>query len=292
MTARTRSVLTTDGLVLAVQEHGDPADKTVVLVHGYPDDHTVWDGLVELLAPSYHVVTYDVRGAGASEAPRSRSGYRIPQLVADLGAVVDAVVPGKRVHLIAHDWGSIQTWAAVADPELSRRFLSFTSISGPSLDMAAAWLRRVKDHPVATLRQLADSYYIFAFQLPVLPELLVDRGVLGRLVSRSQRMGPARPTHRRIDERTARNGLGLYRANFLGRMAAPHPPEVSVPVQVLAPEDDAHVSSAMQRQAPEPWCHHLLTHEIPGNHWVVEQDPGLIAARFADFIGYAESLSR
>ena len=49
-------------------------------------------------------------------------------------AVVDAVSPERPVHLVGHDWGSIQAWAAVTDPSLGDRFASFTSMSGPSLD--------------------------------------------------------------------------------------------------------------------------------------------------------------
>ncbi len=40
---RHRRVVTTDGLTLAVTAQGDPERPTIVAVHGYPDDHTVWD---------------------------------------------------------------------------------------------------------------------------------------------------------------------------------------------------------------------------------------------------------
>ncbi|UDY23565.1 alpha/beta fold hydrolase [Nocardioides sp. Kera G14] len=282
----TRNVATTDGLNLAVYEAGDPADPTLVAVHGYPDDHTVWDGVLELLAADFHVVTYDVRGAGASDAPSRRSGYRIPQLVADLGAVIDATAAGKNVHLIAHDWGSIQCWDALRTDALGARILSYTSISGPSLDMAGRWLRGA-GHPVSTLKQLADSWYVAAFQLPRLPELLLSRGVLGKAVAHSKRAGDAaRPqaVDRHIKPRDAINGLELYRANFTGRMARPRPAPIQVPVQVLAPTDDAHVTVALQTQAPAPYVATLTSHVIPGNHWVVEQDPERIARHIVDFI--------
>ena len=279
-----RHVTTTDGLSLAVQEAGDTTRPTIVAVHGYPDDHTVWDGVAERLAERFHVVTYDVRGSGESDAPTGRAGYRIPQLVADLAAVVEAVAPGQRVHLLAHDWGSIQSWDALRDPVLAPRLLTYTSISGPSLDMAARWLRQ-PGHLAATLKQLADSYYVFGFQLPRLPELLVEKGVIGRLVSHSQHAGPhAAPTGRRIVERDAVNGLELYRANFTGRMVRPSTAPITVPVQVLAPEDDAHVTVALQTQAPAAYVRDLTTHVIPGNHWVVEQDPDLVTRHVVDFV--------
>ena len=55
-----------DGVELAVYETGEPSAPTILAVHGYPDNHTVWDGILPLLAADFRVVTYDVRGAGAS----------------------------------------------------------------------------------------------------------------------------------------------------------------------------------------------------------------------------------
>jgi len=289
--APSRRVLSTDGVALAVYESGDPANPTVVAVHGYPDDHRVWDGVVALLADDFHVVTYDVRGTGRSEAPKEREGYRIPQLVDDLGAVLDATAPGEKVHLLAHDWGSIQSWSAVTDPRFADRLSDFTSISGPSLDMASDWLRRVDSHPLASLRQLVSSAYIGVFQAPFLPEAAVRAGILDKLVDRSVRAGIGGPV--RDEPRPRRdllNGLELYRANFLGKVGRRSAPGRAVaPVQVLAPTHDPHVSSRLQREAPAPYVDVLVAHEIAGNHWVVVHRPELIAQHVRDFIAYVGS---
>jgi len=154
-------VRSTDGVELAVYESGDPRNSTIVAVHGYPDNHHVWDGVAELLADKYHVVTYDVRGAGESDQPSGRAAYRMARLTDDFLAVLDAVSPTEPVHLLAHDWGSIQSWPALADPRVAGRVASFTSISGPSLDHAGAWMRGLRQHPGATARQLGHSFYIF-----------------------------------------------------------------------------------------------------------------------------------
>ena len=64
---------------LAVHEHSPagPGRPTVVLVHGYPDQQDVWRSLVSRLPlDAWHVVTYDVRGAGSSDAPADQEGYR------------------------------------------------------------------------------------------------------------------------------------------------------------------------------------------------------------------------
>jgi len=285
-TPRTSTVTASDGVTLAVYEYGDPEHPTVVAVHGYPDDHRVWDCIVALIADRFHLVTYDVRGSGASSAPAGRAGYRIPQLVADLGAVIEATVPTTAgpVHLLAHDWGSIQSWDALTDPATRDRIASYTSISGPSLDMAGRWLRE-RGHLGATAKQLSASYYVFAFQAPWLPEALVRRGVLARLVALSKKGGrDARPTERTMVERDAINGLELYRANFTGRMVRPRTARIAVPVQVLAPRHDAHVTVDLQCGAPAPYVADLRTHVIAGNHWVVEQDPELIVEHLTSFL--------
>src|SRR5260370_36882358 len=99
---------------LAVTQRGDPGRPTVVCVHGYPDTQAVWDELAELLADRFHVVSYDVRGAGASTAPGGTAGYAFPFLIADLEAVITAVRPGRPVHLGGDDSGSSQSSEALS----------------------------------------------------------------------------------------------------------------------------------------------------------------------------------
>ncbi len=282
----TRRVRTTDSIELAVFESGEPAPgaPTVVAVHGYPDNHTVWDGVAGILAESHRVVTYDVRGAGDSDKPSARAPYRLGQLVDDLAAVLDAVSPDRPVHLLGHDWGSVQCWAAVADPRLRSRIASFTSVSGPSLDHARAWLRDLR-HPRATARQLLDSWYIAAFQIPGLAEAAWRSGwadALMRIADRAGRSAAAPNRHRSGADMI--NGLQLYRANVLPRLGRPAPGHTDVPVLVLAPRDDAFISVALQTQAPAPYVPDLRSRVISGGHWVVIDRPDVIARAVIEFI--------
>ena len=97
---RQGTVVASDGVRLSVYESGSPDNPTVLLVHGFPDDHSGWDGLVAALAADYHVVTLDTRGSGSSDRPKPVSAYRLDQLAADLRAVIDATAPGRPVHLV------------------------------------------------------------------------------------------------------------------------------------------------------------------------------------------------
>jgi pimeloyl-ACP methyl ester carboxylesterase len=268
MNPRARSA---DGTELAVYEIGVQDGPVLVAVHGYPDDHTVWDGVAAALADTFRVITYDVRGAGASDVPADKSGYRMARLVDDLVAVLDAAAPGRPVHLLAHDWGSIQCWPALTDPRLAGRIATFTSVSGPSLDHASAWLRASRAHPRAALRQLAHSYYTLLFKAPKLPELAIRAGLVDRAVGR----------RRRADEV---NGLYLYRANMLskhGRTAAGH---IDIPVQVLAPADDPFVTPELATGAPAPFVRELHTRVVPGEHWLVSERPEVIADAVRSFV--------
>lgn len=60
------------------------------LVHGYPDSARIWRALPSELETRFRVIAYDVRGTGASEAPRARSDNALAQLARDLLAVANA----------------------------------------------------------------------------------------------------------------------------------------------------------------------------------------------------------
>ena len=291
-----RRVRSADGVSLAVYEAGDPARPTIVAVHGYPDNHAVWDGVVSLLLDRYHVVCYDVRGTGESDKPGSVSAYRLPRLVDDFAAVIDAVSPEDPVHVLGHDWGSVQCWSAVTDSRLDGRIASFTSISGPSLGYAAAWLRGGAKHPRAALRQLRHSLYVAGFQLPVLPEAVARSGLLDRAIRTAERRTRSRaaaeqPVPPRSDADRI-NGLALYRANMLAGLRSTRPSRTRVPVQVIAPEQDAYVTPALALESPRPWVDNLVTRAVAGGHWVVSDRPDVIArltGKFIDSLGQSQT---
>lgn len=126
-----------DGINLATRRRGNPDGPAVLFVHGYPDNGEVWDAVARALGDDYHLITYDVRGAGASSSPRARQAYRLEALRDDLFAVIDALSPGRPVHLVGHDWGSIQAWEAVTEPGAEKRIASYTSLSDPAWIISA-----------------------------------------------------------------------------------------------------------------------------------------------------------
>lgn len=276
------------GLGLAVQLWRNPGRATLVFVHGYPDDHTVWERVIPLLAADFQIVSYDVRGHGESDAPPDVSGYRYEHLVADLAAVLKQVSPDQPVHLVAHDWGSIQCWEAVTTDRLNGQILTYTSISGPSFDHASFWFRRCLRQGGwrgwrAALGQLRRSWYMFFFQLPWLAPLgwrLVLVPLWPRLLWRSEGIRvEANPYQRR----NSVNGVNLYRANFLSRMFRPQQRPARIPVQLIVPTGDPYISPDVYTELPH-WVPELRRRDVDSGHWLPLKRPEELAALIRSFV--------
>lgn len=71
---------------LAYQDHGQ--GKPIILIHGWPLSHKMWEYQVPVLIDAgYRVITYDRRGFGESDRPWN--GYNYDQLAADLNNLIE-----------------------------------------------------------------------------------------------------------------------------------------------------------------------------------------------------------
>lgn len=285
------------GVELCVAEMGDPQQPVVVLVHGYPDSKEVWSEVAARLAGRFHVVLYDVRGHGGSTAPRPlRGGFTLERLTDDFLAVADAVSPGRPVHLVGHDWGSVQGWEFVTVPRAKSRIASFTSMSGPCLDHFGHWIAERLKRPTPRrvgqlLGQGAKSWYVWALHTPVLPEL-AWRGPLGRLWPDLLRRVEKPPTGGYPTAslpRDAAHGTWLYRDNVRARLRHPRNDAYAhVPVQLITPLNDAFLSERVY-DGLERWAPHLTRRTLPARHWVPRTRPGPLAEWITEFVTAVEN---
>ncbi|QEU66915.1 SDR family oxidoreductase [Streptomyces galilaeus] len=294
--ARERRVRT-GGIELCVAELGDPGRPTVVLVHGYPDSKEVWSEVASRLADRFHVVLYDVRGHGRSSAPRPlRGGFTLEKLTDDFLAVADAVSPGRPVHLVGHDWGSVQSWEFVTVERTKGRIASFTSMSGPSLDHFGHWINKRLTRPTPRrigqlLGQGAKSWYVYLLHTPVLPEL-AWRGPLGKrwpgILRRLEKVpGGDYPTSSLPSD--AAHGTWLYRDNVRSRLRRPRPDaHAHTPVQLITPLGDAFLSEQLYDDL-ELWAPRLTRRTIPAKHWVPRTRPDQLASWITEFVNSVES---
>ncbi|MEV6793823.1 SDR family oxidoreductase [Streptomyces sp. NPDC051320] len=289
--ARERRVRT-GGVDLCVAELGDPGRPTVLLVHGYPDSKEVWAQVATRLAPRFHVVLYDVRGHGGSTAPAPlRGGFTLEKLTDDFLAVADAVSPGKPVHLVGHDWGSVQSWEFVTLSRTEGRIASFTSMSGPSLDHFGHWIKKRLSRPTPRrvgqlLGQGAKSWYVYLLHTPVLPEL-AWRGPLGKrwpkILQRAEKLPPGDyPTASLPTD--AAHGAWLYRDNVRARLRRPRADAYAhAPVQLITPTGDAFLSEHLYDEL-EQWVPQLTRRTLPVKHWVPRTRPDRLAAWIGEFV--------
>jgi pimeloyl-ACP methyl ester carboxylesterase len=111
--------VTARGLRFHVQRLGTPAGDAaprprVVLLHGLVMDNlsSLWFTLANPLAAVAEVVLYDLRGHGKSERPAR--GYGLEDMVADLGAVLDALSVREPVYLVGNSFGGLLGLALAA----------------------------------------------------------------------------------------------------------------------------------------------------------------------------------
>ncbi|WP_427893295.1 alpha/beta fold hydrolase [Kribbella sp. GL6] len=254
-----------DGTRIAVTTYPNPGAPVLVCVHGYPDNATLWRPVAENLAEDFEVITYDVRGAGESDHPSNASAYALDRLQEDF----EAVLNGRTVHVLAHDWGSIQAWHFITDPHLKAQVTSFTSISGPSLDHAGYFIRRGDR---AALKQLLHSWYIFYFHLPYLPELAWRKGWAQRAFDRLEPQPP--DDNRELSDYV--NGMKLYRANVIPRLRRPAERRTDVPVLAVSPDADPFVTTPLQTDLAR-WAPNLTVKVVRGGHWMPRNEPRLVA---------------
>jgi pimeloyl-ACP methyl ester carboxylesterase len=282
-------------VALSVRTGGVRSGPTLVLVHGYPDTQAVWEAVAARLADQFHVVTYDVRGAGASGRPRGAAAYHLDRLADDFDAVCATVAPGRRVHLVGHDWGGIQGWEFVTRARFAGRVASFTSIAGPALGHALGATRAALG--ARDLRRAAGrvrrSWYIAPTCLPGGPTLMWKVALAGGRWRRwltlveGLTLDDTHPAPTVCAD--GWHGANLYRANILpllvrrNRLAAAH-----APVQLIVPTGDRFISDsyydAAARVAPG-----LRRLDVPGSHWAQLTRPDLVARWVAEFAGDAEA---
>ncbi|WP_326689311.1 SDR family oxidoreductase [Streptomyces sp. NBC_01795] len=294
--ARTRWV-STGGVELCVAELGDADLPTVVLVHGYPDSKEVWSEVARRLQDRFHVVLYDVRGCGRSTAPKPlRGGFTLEKLTDDFLAVAASVSPGEPVHLVGHDWGSVQGWEFATVSRTEGRIASFTSISGPSLDHFGHWIKKRFSRPTPRrvaqlLGQSAKSWYVYALHTPVLPEL-AWKGPLGkrwpRVLELTEKV-PANGYPTASLPTDAAHGAWLYRDNIRARLSHPRTDcYAHTPVQLITPTDDIFLSERLYDEL-ELWAPQLTRRTLPAKHWVPRTRPDQLSAWVGEFVTSQES---
>jgi pimeloyl-ACP methyl ester carboxylesterase len=95
-------------VLLHYEERG--SGQPVLLLHGYPLDHTIWRAQMAALSDSFRVIAPDLRGHGQSLAPAGE--YPMEILAADVAALLDRLEIAQAVW-VGHSMGGYVALAAL-----------------------------------------------------------------------------------------------------------------------------------------------------------------------------------
>ncbi|MFF5178069.1 alpha/beta fold hydrolase [Micromonospora sp. NPDC000316] len=259
------------GFTFEVRTGGPPTGAPVLLLHGFPQHSGEWDEVVPALhAAGLRTYALDQRGYSPGARPEAVADYRIPELVADAVAVLDALGLDA-VHLVGHDWGAIVAWAvAAAHPD---RVRTLTAVSVPHPAAMA--------HALATgTEQKARSSYIALFRKPGKAEkvllafnAMALRKLLGGVGDASQVGRYADPMR---EPGALTPALNWYRAMSRADLAAVGP--VAVPTTYVWSDRDIAIGRTAAEACAANVSGDYRFVPLPGvTHWIPDAAPGPLA---------------
>lgn len=278
---REHGFLQTNGLHLHYVRQGQ--GPLMLFLHGFPEFWYSWRHQLDYFADRYTCVALDLRGYNDSDKPQGIENYRMEVLVEDVRGAIAALGYDQAV-LVGHDWGGAIAWAfAYAHPELLR---SLVVMNMPHPAKFAEGLR--------TPQQLLRSWYIAAFQLPFLPELLLQAGdhwAIGQIL---QGMAIDKTAFSAADLQAYKTAaakpgaltamVNYYRAVSPGDQPAQSWGLLAVPTLLIWGEEDAALGKELTL-GTEAYVRHLRLRYIPHcSHWVQQEQPHQVNALMAEWL--------
>ncbi|CRK96598.1 CLUMA_CG009929, isoform A [Clunio marinus] len=152
--------MTVNGIKIHYVENGDKNKPLMMFIHGFPEFWYSWRFQLNEFNKDYHVIAIDQRGYGDSDKPSKISDYHIDEMVEDIHQIIKQLGHEKFI-LVGHDWGAaIGFRYVIKHMETIEKYV-----------MIGAPPKEVFDQLVtSSLKQFFMSWYMFFFQMPVLPE--------------------------------------------------------------------------------------------------------------------------
>lgn len=245
----------------------------VLFVHGFPDFWYTWREQMNALSDGFKTVAMDTRANNLSGKPDGVEHYTMPNLLADVEAVIKDLGTDS-VTLVGHDWGGAICWQfAMHYPDLVNKLVicNLTHPRGYST---------VRQN--ASDEQKANTQYITDFQTPGFEDRFTPEMLAG--LSAGDVADDVRAHYVEAFSRSSVKGmLDYYRAAFSGLNAgasgqAPELPQLTMPVLQFHGLLDRAVDKDGLRDTWN-WIdadYTLVT--IPGcNHWVQREAADLVS---------------
>jgi len=259
---RSQRVRTSFGEV-HVAEAGPVDAPPLVLLHGNPDSHHVWSGVVEHLKATHRCIAPDLPGYGASDEMNDVTLDAQARWVREL---LDVLALGD-VHLAIHDVGSTHGLAFTATDDNAKRLRSLTIFNGTFFpDYRWHFWGRVWRTPI-----IGDITMLFGTESLFVGEL---RKAAPRLP-----LEYARTAYAHYTKKTRRQVLRFYRyldpERFHGWDQRLLEALKRVKHQVVWGDRDPYVG---KDTADRLGAHGTVHHLDDCSHWAMAEDPARVAA--------------
>jgi pimeloyl-ACP methyl ester carboxylesterase len=233
----------------------------VVLLHGFPEFWYGWRHQIGPLAEAgFRVVAPDLRGYNLSSKPRGRSAYALPELARDVAELIEERGETS-AHVAGHDWGGAVAWAtAMYHPERVDR-LAILNAPHP---------RRFKQ-ALLRPRQVARSWYMGFFQLPLVPELL------------GPKVFPYRDDPRYREAWAQPGALTAMFNYYRGMSPQTRITRVDAPTRVIWGRDDAYLELSLAEPPREDVPNLERVVVLDTSHWVHHEAPKEVTRLLASF---------
>jgi pimeloyl-ACP methyl ester carboxylesterase len=274
--------INTNGIRLHYVTQG--SGPLMLLLHGFPEFWYSWRYQLPEFAKDYQVVALDLRGYNDSDKPTEQSAYTMPEFIKDVKGVIEGLGFNQCV-LVGHDWGGAIAWHfAYTYPEMIEKLIVM-NIPHPA--KLAEGLRSPS--------QLMKSWYMFFFQMPILPEILLQLNDYQAIAATFQNTAIDKTSFTKADleiykdaaaKRGALTGAVNYYRNILPSIIQPQRKwgVLDIPTLMIWGENDSALGKELT-YGTEAYVRDLQIRFISYcSHWVQQEKPQLVNQYMREFL--------
>ncbi len=273
--------ITTNGVKLHYVTQGE--GDLMLMLHGFPEFWYSWRHQIPEFAKDYKVVALDLRGYNDSDKPADKSAYVMDEFILDVEGVIKGLGYDKCI-LVGHDWGGAIAWNfAYAHPEMVERLIIL------NLPHPAKFAEGIRNP-----QQLLRSSYMFFFQIPWLPEFLIQSSDYQPIETAIKGMAVNKSAFSKEDleaykDAAAKRGamtatLNYYRNIFQQRMTSQDWSVLEVPTLMIWGEKDTALGKELT-YGTEAYVRDFQIKYIPDcSHWVQQEQPQLVNQYIREFL--------
>ena len=223
-------------------------------------------------------------GYNDSEKPQEKAAYAMAELIKDVEGVIKGLGYDRCV-LVGHDWGGGIAWNfAYAYPEMLEKLIVM------NLPHPAKFAEALRSNP----QQMLRSWYILFFQLPLLPELMLQfddyRAIASAFIDMAIDKTAFTPQDlEAYKDAAAKPGaltamLNYYRNIFPGLLNQKEWEVLEVPTLTIWGENDRALGKELTYDT-QAYVKDFQLRYIPNcSHWVQQEQPQLVNQYMREFL--------